>query len=51
MNILLAAEIKWIDQNVCRYSSPLHARAVIENIKKRYRIAELELTIKRMKGA
>ena len=36
MNILLKAEIAWINNNIDKYDSTLHARSVIENIKKRY---------------
>lgn len=38
----LEAELWWIDQNLKRYDSPLHAESVKRNIEKRYRILELE---------
>lgn len=41
MDSLLQWELDWIDQNMWRYDSQLHQDAVKENIKKRYRINEL----------
>lgn len=48
MNILLEAEINWINKNIDLYHSALHAQSVIENIKKRYKINELERKIKEL---
>lgn len=45
MNILLKAEIEWINKNQHLYTSPLHARAVIGNITKRYEIVDLKKQI------
>ena len=39
-------ELAWIDQNVDRYDSPLHAESVKRNIEKRYQINELERKLK-----
>lgn len=33
-------EIKWVQNNSHLYDSELHSRAVIENIKKRYKLKE-----------
>jgi len=40
MSELLRWEIEWVERNSDRYSSEIHARSVIENIKKRYFISE-----------
>ena len=42
---LLSNELNWIDKNKHKYEGELHAASVKENIKKRYRIAELEAAI------
>ena len=41
MDANLQWEIEWIQANVERYDSPLHARSVIGNITKRYAAAEV----------
>ena len=45
MNICLQAEINWINKNVDRYDSPLHAMTVIANISKRYALIEVKRLI------
>jgi len=42
-------ELDWIDRNVHRYDSPMHAEAVKRNIEKRYYILELERLLKEKK--
>lgn len=37
----LKAELDWIDANIEKYDSPMHAEAVKRNIEKRYVIADL----------
>ena len=45
MNICLQAEINWINVNTDRYDSPLHAKAVIGNITKRYAMDKIKKLI------
>ena len=40
-------ELEWIDENVDRYDSVLHALAVKQNILKRHRISELEKALRK----
>ena len=46
MSNLLESEIKWINCNSGRYDSEMHKNAVIENIKKRYKINTLKNLLK-----
>lgn len=48
MSKLLQDELDWIDNNIERYDSPMHAAAVKGNISKRYKINELEREIERL---
>jgi len=41
MNVCLQAEIDWINGNIDHYDSPLHAKAVIGSITKRYAMTEI----------
>ncbi len=45
MNICLQAEINWVNANINRYDSPMHAKAVIGNITKRYALTEVKKLI------
>jgi hypothetical protein len=44
-NTLLQWEIEWVQKNQHLYDGPMHAKAVIGNIKKRYWIAEVKKRI------
>lgn len=41
-------ELDWIDKNLDKYDSVMHAESVKRNIEKRYRILELESHIKQL---
>jgi len=45
MNDLMQWEIDWINSNPSGYDGPMHQRAVIENIKKRYAMKSLCLKV------
>ena len=45
MDVCLQAEINWINKNVDRYDSPLHAMTVIANISRRYALTEVKKLI------
>lgn len=49
-NSALAWELDWIDKNITRYDSPMHALAVKRNIEKRYLINELNNKILKLEG-
>ena len=44
---LLQDEIDWILANQHRYEGPMHARAVIGNIEKRYKLAEAKKAVQK----
>ena len=41
-------ELEWIDKNLDKYDSVMHAESVKRNIEKRYKILELEAHIKQL---
>lgn len=47
---LLKWELDWIDHNVTRYDSHLHAESVKRNIEKRYLINDLNNKILKLEG-
>jgi len=49
MSAALQWELDWIDNNVHRYDSPLHAESVKRNIEKRYHIKDLQQEIRVLK--